>query len=134
MSERDLELYMDDCEIKQGFKYDSKQRDILRHINKRSNLNILNGYAGTGKTTTTLSARRSPVAALRPALSVGGKCLPAPTPSPVHRSAPPSAERRTSIVQTQNDVAGARKNWSKTKLKRRLCHANQNLEISLRLL
>ena len=52
LSERDLELYMDDCEIKQGFKYDSKQRDILRHINERSNLNILNGYAGTGKTTT----------------------------------------------------------------------------------
>lgn len=52
LSEIALESYMNECENKQGFKYDSKQRDILKHINKRNNINFLNGYAGTGKTTT----------------------------------------------------------------------------------
>lgn len=95
-----------------------------------------NPSAGTGKMTTTPSARRHHAEVSRSALSVGVKSppAPAPPPSPVHRSAPPSAERRTSIAQTQNDATGARKNRNKQKPERRLCHANQNFEISLRLL
>ena len=52
LNQEELEEYMNECEIKQGFQYDTKQRDILIYINKRKNINFLNGYAGTGKTTT----------------------------------------------------------------------------------
>lgn len=48
----DLEEYIDSCEREQGFKYAEKQRDILIKVNKRNNIDVLNGYAGTGKTTT----------------------------------------------------------------------------------
>lgn len=52
LDDKELELYLNDCEVNQGFIYDKKQRDILKNINKRHNINFLNGYAGTGKTTT----------------------------------------------------------------------------------
>ena len=48
----DLEEYIDSCEREQGFRYAEKQRDILIKVNKRNNIDVLNGYAGTGKTTT----------------------------------------------------------------------------------
>ena len=52
LKESELEYYMNENEVAQGFKYAVKQRDILRQINKRRNISFLNGYAGTGKTTT----------------------------------------------------------------------------------
>ncbi|GEM_PF-1341686 len=55
LSNKKVEEFIQKQEKSVGFPYADKQKEIIRLANKNYNIFCLNGYAGTGKTTTALS-------------------------------------------------------------------------------